>query len=433
MNNLHLDHINSARWFSGKGRGGELTRVQPLDWYGPGPGDGALAVRSEICTVSYPDGDVEHYQLVLAHRATPQQDTLIGSTGEGSLPYVHDATRDPEAMQQVLGAILDTGSGESSWHANISNGGALRGDLAPRVFRGEQSNTNVFLGDVSLMKVFRKLEIGHNLDIQVHDALNRAGVDAVAELHGWVSGQFRLDSGQVVSSDLIMMIEQLKQATDGWDLAVASCAAGEDFSNDAAELGRCLAEIHRALADTFRTSTIHGDAVADVMNDRLDRAVAVAPELAPHRDGLRQIFDELRGVMLDAQRIHGDFHLGQTLGTPAGWRIIDFEGEPMKSLEERQLPDSTWRDVAGMLRSFSYATAGAGEPGGESARQWYRRARESFVSSYQKASGANPEGLLRAYEADKAVYEVVYETRNRPDWVSIPMSTIEHYTQQREI
>jgi maltokinase len=158
------------------------------------------------------------------------------------------------------------------------------------------------------------------------------------------------------------------------------------------------------------------------MKDRLAVAAGIAPALEPHRAGLSRCFDALAAAELSTQRVHGDFHLGQTLHTPTGWKIIDFEGEPVKSLAERAEPDSVWRDIAGMLRSFDYAAASVPGP---DAQAWADACRAAFLDGYAGGglSGAD-EALLRAYVADKAVYEVVYEVRNRPDWVNIPLAAV---------
>jgi maltokinase len=130
----------------------------------------------------------------------------------------------------------------------------------------------------------------------------------------------------------------------------------------------------------------------------------------------------LSGETLATQRVHGDFHLGQTLMTPSGWKIIDFEGEPVKSLAERAEPDSVWRDIAGMLRSFDYAAASVPGPGSQA---WADACRGAFLQGYVDGPlDAADEAVLTAYVADKAVYEVVYEVRNRPDWVSIPLAAV---------
>jgi predicted trehalose synthase len=129
------------------------------------------------------------------------------------------------------------------------------------------------------------------------------------------------------------------------------------------------------------------------------------------------------------QRIHGDFHLGQVLDVPGrGWVLLDFEGEPLRPLAERTQPDLALRDVAGMLRSFDYA-AGSWEQThpGRSAASWADRARAAFLEGYAQESGRDPredEVLLKALELDKALYEVVYEARNRPTWLTIPTTAI---------
>jgi maltokinase len=207
------------------------------------------------------------------------------------------------------------------------------------------------------------------------------------------------------------------------------------------------AEVHEVLAREFPTRT-WGPAelgeLAAAMRRRLDDAVAVVADLEPHREGLAATFEAVAELdePVEVQRIHADYHLGQTLRTTRGWKIVDFEGEPAKPLSERVLPDSPWRDVAGMLRSFDYAAhaveADVDEQGPQiayRAHEWSERNRSEFLAGYIEAIGGTsdekPEGLtpaqhvlLRAYEADKAVYETVYEARNRPGWLSIPLAAI---------
>jgi trehalose synthase-fused probable maltokinase len=132
-------------------------------------------------------------------------------------------------------------------------------------------------------------------------------------------------------------------------------------------------------------------------------------------------------------RTHGDYHLGQTLMTPRGWVILDFEGEPARSLPERRQKRSPLRDVAGMLRSFAYAASAVEIQRGVPAPEgWEERARETFLESYLETvepsllpPGAQAIGnLLSVFELEKAVYELAYELDNRPDWVSIPVAGI---------
>jgi maltokinase len=228
-----------------------------------------------------------------------------------------------------------------------------------------------------------------------------------------------------------MVIEQLRGAVDGWEMALDSLKAdnaspelrvGSGFMSEAEALGKALSEIHYALRAAFPTKKVPGARTAMIMMDRLREAAGIAPALTSHIPGLLRCFDHLSAESLDTQRVHGDFHLGQTLHTPAGWKIIDFEGEPAKTMAERRAPDSVWRDIAGMLRSFDYAAASV--PGPHSAA-WAAECRAAFLRGYAGGElDAADAGILRAYEADKAVYEVVYETRNRPDWVDIPLRAV---------
>ena len=128
------------------------------------------------------------------------------------------------------------------------------------------------------------------------------------------------------------------------------------------------------------------------------------------------------------QRIHGDLHLGQVLWVPGrGWIILDFEGEPMRPMHERAREDFPLRDVAGMLRSFDYVAGSVTQSHGRSVAEWALGARRAFLDGYISRSGTDlraNRSLLDAFEIDKALYEAVYEARNRPAWLSIPLAAI---------
>jgi len=294
--------------------------------------------------------------------------------------------------------------------------------------------------------VFRRVTPGVNPDVQIHEVLTRAGSEHVAALYGWLD---TIDDKSDAVIQLAMLQQFLRTASDGFELAKASVRdlfaeadlhadeVGGDFAGEAARLGTAVADVHQMLRTTFGVDTAEPSSLAESMTARLDAALDVVPELADYADLLRGAFDALTGLDdVEVQRIHGDLHLGQTLRTVKGWKIVDFEGEPAKPLAERMLPDSVWRDVAGMLRSFDYAphvverAAAEGDDVGAYQRsyrgaEWSDRNRTSFVTAYAGRDLTDTEqALLGAYEADKAVYEAVYESRNRPTWVNIPLAAI---------
>jgi maltokinase len=170
--------------------------------------------------------------------------------------------------------------------------------------------------------------------------------------------------------------------------------------------------------------------VAEGMRGRLAAAVAEVPELGVYGPAVDSIITGLESAEWPRlQRIHGDYHLGQVVSVPdRGWVLLDFEGEPLRPLAERSRPDLTLRDVAGMLRSFDYV-AGSYEQShpGASAQGWAQAARSAFLDGYSARAGVDIERfrvLLDAFEIDKALYESIYEARNRPAWLPIPVTAI---------
>jgi len=154
------------------------------------------------------------------------------------------------------------------------------------------------------------------------------------------------------------------------------------------------------------------------------------PELEELRDAVTAVYDRAeQATWPSLQRIHGDLHLGQVIDAPGrGWLLLDFEGEPLRPLPERTAPDLALRDVAGMLRSLDYAAGAAHrEHGADVPAEWAVAARTAFLDGYAREAGHDPREdaeLLAALELDKALYEAVYEVRNRPDWLPIPVAGV---------
>ena len=217
--------------------------------------------------------------------------------------------------------------------------------------------------------------------------------------------------------------------------------AGADFSHEAFQLGRATAALHATLAERLPTQQPTPEtisAITAMWTARLEAAIRDVPSLVEHKDDIQTAYAAAASSDWPRlQRIHGDLHLGQVLAVPhGGWRIVDFEGEPLRPMAERAIPDLPPRDVAGMLRSFDYAPqavaralpdadAAAAEQRAYRAEEWSSRNRTAFLEAYAGRVLTHDEGaLLAAYLADKALYECVYETRNRPAWLEIPLEAI---------
>lgn len=436
--------LPSQRWFAGKGRDASID-VAPL---------AVLVAASPEVTiwtarVAYGDGTSELYQLPLVERPTAEEGlehVLVGSyETDGRATWIYDALHDKDVTQPWLINIRDEARAGPLTFSRFAAAEEIPVDEPSLVLTTEQSNTSLMYSDRAILKVFRRLQPGVNPDIEVHTALSGQGARHVARLLGSVSAQFEGEH-----YELAMLQEFMTTASDGWELAKTSVLdlmaeadlhaseAGGDFAGESHRLGVAVAEVHADLAAAFGTSTADRDQVrerAAAMHARLDQAITVVPELAELAPGLHALFgafDELQGE-LPVQRIHGDLHLGQALRTVTRWVIIDFEGEPMADLAARRRPDFTLRDLAGMLRSFEYAghhrliETGYLPQLTYRANEWAERNRDAFCDGYTESAGADPREqavALRAFEADKAVYEAVYESRHRPGWLPIPLSSL---------
>jgi maltokinase len=429
--------VADARWFGGKGRDFEITDVRTIPL--------AEDVTTILVKVAYDDGGGDLYQVPISSYDRPQDRIGHAMIGEWEDQFHYDAVHDRDAMQGWLAAFA--AATPSSPHGAFHRIEDRELDLESHstLFSGEQSNSSVAFGEDSLMKVFRRVTPGTNPDIEIHEALTRAGNTHVAQLYGYVAAD---------DLHLAMLQQFLRTASDGWDLALVSARnlfsegdlhadeVGGDFAAEAYRLGAAVAEVHELLADEFPTEPLDLAATARVMRDRMTAALDVVPELAEHRAALIERFDAITAIESGshrAQRIHGDLHLGQTLRTSLGWKLVDFEGEPAKDLDERRLPDSPWRDVAGMLRSFDYAARAVARdlsPTDDDeaaqiayrAEEWVSRNATAFLDGYVSHRGepltGDERALVTAYVADKAVYEAVYETRNRPAWLDIPLAAL---------
>jgi maltokinase len=380
------------------------------------------------------DGSTARYQLPVGLRPLDQTERFLEGKGRSLLgdvdtsegpALVYDALVDPELALAFLRRIAPAEPVERVRSLNV-----------------EQSNTSVVYDERLIMKLFRRLAEGPNPDVEVTETLARVGFTHIsAPVATWRDNEI----------DLAVVRTFLEAGTEGWQLALTSlrdvyggrldpAESGGDFAPEAGRLGQITAQMHLKLAEGFGAAAGEPKVWADTMVSNLSRSRARAldaPAIAAAYDALRAIDDPGTSI-----RIHGDYHLGQTMRTDAGWYILDFEGEPALPLDERRRPSSPLRDVAGMLRSFHYAAEVAlAERGGAAdddelrslGARWEQHVSAAFQAGYFETEGIDEllpatdgdrETVLNAFILAKAVYEIGYELAHRPDWVRIPMEAV---------
>ena len=418
------------RWFAGKARPvrGATCRDRIR------VGSGTLSVVS----VDFADtgGEVERYLVALlaAERAV-------------------DALDDPGFCRALLQIVRRGDEVRGDRGTLVGRPGRafpadLPPDVAARRLKGEQSNTSVVFDDRLIMKVFRRLADGLNPDLEITRFLTEhttfRGTPRLAGALEYHRGDRSIpepaaDGGRTVT--LAVLQEYVAEARDGWCFVLDRLGGGDAALDALRRLGTRTAELHAALATPTPDPAFGAEPItpADVAAwaEAVRRQVAAAREAARGR-ALPDVPDVggaagLGGLVGRAKiRHHGDFHLGQTLavGDAPDFVIIDFEGEPLRPLEERRRKHTPLRDVAGMLRSIGYAAASAGLRDPER-RRWETDARTAYLDAYRAAvAGArfvpdSHDAFARAIavlEVEKAAYEIVYEANNRPDWVEIPVA-----------
>ncbi len=430
------------RWFADKGE--EVPPPRLVGRITVGAEDDHLA-RIDLVAVGE-----RVYQVPLTCRPEPAPHlaaALIGRLGSGTDRavecHVYDGAHDPFFLTRWLRLIGTEGRlvGQGLALRDVRFGDQLlRSELGVRVLSGEQSNTSVIVAGPNpvIVKLFRVLADGANPDVVVQSALAAAGCRRVPTPIGAIEGEWTAPDGTACRGHLAYAAEFLDGSEDAWRVAVRACEAGTPFAAEAQALGEATAEVHALMAARLPTrAATSGDtaALADALLARAAWAIGEAPDLAGIQNlqaAAAEAADVVRALPVEGltlQRIHGDYHLGQVLyASPRtdpgrGWVLLDFEGEPLRPLAERSRPDLALRDVAGMVRSFDYV---AGPEPDAAALAWAREARAAFLDGYGTA-GVRPE-LLHALELDKALYEVVYEVRNRPGWAGIPLRAVRRLT-----
>jgi trehalose synthase-fused probable maltokinase len=282
--------------------------------------------------------------------------------------------------------------------------------------------------------------------------LTEHGFPNIAPLGGWYHY-----AGGPISATLGILQQFVRGGIDGWELALAEIGGAPDaFFARSHRLGAVTGTMHTTLASdqtdpAFAPETPSVEALGlltATVDEEIERMFVDLPEdderLSPILGRGEEVREQLRllthaGSTGKSIRTHGDYHLGQTLWAEDDWVILDFEGEPARSLTERRRKRSPLRDVAGMLRSFAYvATVASAVRGVDVPDGWEEQAREQFLDGYFETvepsllpSGSLAiERLLSVFELEKAVYELRYELDNRPEWVGIPVAGIQRLIEQ---
>jgi maltokinase len=435
--------LPARRWFAGKDR--PITSVRNLVTTVLLSGDPMLL--HVVVEVAQSDR-AERYQLLIGSRThLPEH---LGSSWIGTFDGLpcYEATTDADLTWHLLDMIIgESRIGPISFEHEPDV--ELESGLRARPIMSEQSNTSLVYGNQYILKLFRKLAPGLNPDLRLHRALWEVGCQHIARPLGAITAD--------ESTTLGMLQQFLPDAVDGWAMATTSVRdlmadvdspadqAGGDFASEAYRLGQAVATVHADLQRALGRREVDADEFDRTVRAMLARLAAVTemvPELAEYGPALRAAFERVRDAKgpVFMQLIHGDLHLGQVLRTVTGWLLIDFEGEPAAPAAERAMLRSPLRDVAGMLRSFDYAAHQMliGQPEdarlAERAFDWAQRNRTAFCDGYAEAADesiGDPRthvDLLRAFELDKAVYEVAYEHANRPEWSTVPLSSIARMT-----
>ena len=436
--------VQEQRWYASKSRPITALDVEEVVEVSEQPSLSVLLVQARFAT-----GAHELYQLPVS---------LLPAAEAGDRPVIATAGRrvavdsldDPELARPLLRA-MDTGlqiETDDGWlrFAHVETTGPLPLDRAARPMGVEQSNSSIVFGEETVLKAFRRIEPGINPELEVLRFLTARDFAHIAPLRGW----YEYDGGSLAAT-LGVAQRFLGDATGGWELALEQIRTDPAvFINELGSLGRVTAELHNTLASdsgdpAFSPEEPSGESLAllvATIDEDIERVFTRLPddervaEIAGRGQDVREHISQRAqlGVGGRAIRTHGDYHLGQTLHRRNGdWIIIDFEGEPARPLFERRQKTSPLRDVAGMLRSFAYATSAVEIMFGQPAPgQFEDRARQAFLEQYfsHVEPGLMPAGdaavlnLLSIFELEKAIYELQYELDNRPDWLPIPVAGI---------
>lgn len=464
------DRLPDQRWFGGKARA--IREVALMD-----AGiieDGPPALVMALVSVAFEGGGEDIYHLPL----------LVEEDGSS-----RDAFDEPDRLR-VLGDLMAHGSSIKGETGVFQFGGPSLdptnppGTTSSRVVGAEQSNTSLVLDEQVILKTFRRVAVGRNPDLELTRLLTTEGFEHLPPHVGEISYEVEADE-EPYEIDLGLAQQFVDDASEGWTNALARLAElyeavdeadvnedipflieqrAEGLLSEIEDLGDATASLHVTLGREQADPDLAPEAV-QTFDLESWAASAKASLLAVSDTGLSDLLPLVAGIEAGIEkvttveqpgmktRIHGDYHLGQVLSSTKGWMILDFEGEPARTLAERRAKHSPLKDVAGMLRSIGYAASAslfdrAGDDRDEWQRlepwalEWERMARERFLRGYLSRSHEGtflpPDrdsqmALLDFFEIDKALYELSYELSHRPHWIHIPLRGIRQVIERGEI
>jgi maltokinase len=436
--------VVAQRWFGSKAR--EVVHLGVLDIVPLRLEPRLLA--SVMVEARFAPGTHEVYQVPVAYRPVEEgwSQSVIAAT-DGLTVY--DALADPEEGQALLelmraNARLESEDAVSEFH--WVEGTRDPGPSAVvRPMGAEQSNSSLVFDEALTLKLYRRVEAGINPELELLRFLTDRGFESVPALAGWYEY-----TGRLMEATLGVMQEFLPGARDGWELALDELGTAPDaFLERVRALGEVTGRLHTALGSDASNPAFAPEEPSSeslglltaTIDEEIERIFLELPDdesVEPIAGRGEEVREQLRllthvGSAGKVIRTHGDYHLGQTILARRGWVVLDFEGEPARTLPERRRKRSPLRDVAGMLRSFAYAASASEILGGVvPPEDWEERAREEFLEAYLETADASllpasrhgVEQLLSVFELEKAVYELRYELNNRPDWVRIPVAGI---------
>jgi maltose alpha-D-glucosyltransferase/alpha-amylase len=461
--------LPDRRWFGGKARAIGRVAFEDAAWLPDDRRPSAYVVARVRDTAD----EESRYALLVAFDSDPGPLPTLGRVDcDGRTAWAFEAASDRSATRALLRGFTS----EGDRHLPMLRGGALQyGDadaVAARVLDSaadirpigaEQSNTSLRIDGTLACKLFRRLEDGENPEVEVGRFLaSRTRFRELPLLRGslmYVGARDRRATAGVLQ-------DWIEGRGDGWGHVVSVVrqhgeSALTSLRDEAFALGAVTERLHRAMATESGDPAFAPEpttrADVDVWRQNLfDRITRVRRLIEHHIDAwsphARRLGERFVEHSSDLQvvrrlpdpvqfpfrkiRVHGDYHLGQTLRTASGFVVIDFEGEPARSLPERRAKQPALKDVAGMLRSFDYAVetvATDGDSGaGETTVGITHTLRHGFLDGYRATFAHNPPAFAPGdpaavsawttfFELEKALYEVEYEVNNRPAWVHIPL------------